>query len=85
MLSTNSVHRSVAGATHAGLLEDDRFATVRLIETTDPTAYFDTRIVGGTKRVAPIQLYLELANGTKRERDISDTIRARILSERGDG
>ena len=65
--------------------EDDRFATVRLIETTDPTAYFDTRIVGGTRRVAPIQLYLELANGTKRERDISDTIRARILSERGDG
>lgn len=65
--------------------EDDRFATVRLIETSDPTAYFDTRIVGGTKRVAPIQLYLELANGTKRERDISDTIRARILSERGDG
>jgi len=65
--------------------ENDRFATVRLIETSDPTAYFDTRIVGGTRRVAPIQLYLELANGTKRERDISDTIRARILSERGDG
>ncbi len=66
------------------VLEDDRFATVQLVETSDPTAYFDTRIVGRTKRVAPTQLYLELANGTKREREISDTIRARILSERGD-
>lgn len=76
---------SLAPIMDAGAIrEDDRFATVRLIETSDPTAYFDTRIIGGTTRVAPIQLYLELANGTKRERDISDTIRARILSERGD-
>ena len=64
--------------------EDDRFATVRLIETRDPTAYFDTRVIGGTSRVSPIQVYLELANGTKREREIGDTIRARILSQRGD-
>lgn len=63
--------------------EDDRFATVRLVETRDPTAYFDTRVVGGTSRVSPIQVYLELANGTKREREISDTVRARILSEFG--
>jgi hypothetical protein len=27
-LSTNSVHRTVAGATHAGLLEDERYAAV---------------------------------------------------------
>jgi hypothetical protein len=27
-LSTNSVHRTVAGATHAALLEDRRFAAI---------------------------------------------------------
>ncbi len=76
---------SLAPIIDAGAIrEDDRFATVRLIETSDPTAYFDTRTVGRTARVAPIQVYLELTNGTKREREISDTIRARILSERGD-
>jgi len=75
---------SLAPIVDAGAVrENDRFATVRLIETSDPTAYFDTRVVGGMCRVSPIQVYLELANGTKRERDISGSIRSRILADAG--
>lgn len=73
---------SVAPILDSGVFrENDRFATLRLIETADATAYFDTRVIGGTSRVSPIQVYLELANGTKREREISDMIRARIVNE----
>jgi DNA-binding transcriptional ArsR family regulator len=73
---------SLAPLVDAGAVrEDDRFATVRLIETSDPTAYFDTRAIDGMCYVSPIQIYLELANGTKRERDISEAIRGRILAE----
>jgi DNA-binding MarR family transcriptional regulator len=76
---------SLAPILDAGVIrEDDRFATVRLIETRDPTAYFDTRMIGGVARVSPIQVYLELANGTKREREIADALRIRILNERDD-
>jgi DNA-binding transcriptional ArsR family regulator len=75
---------SLAPIVDAGAVrENDRFATVRLIETSDPIAYFDTRVVGGVCRASPIQVYLELANGTQRERDISGSIRSRILAEAG--
>lgn len=73
---------SLAPIMDAGVIrEDNRFATVRLIETSDPTAYFDTRVIGGTARVSPIQIYLELANGTKRTREIADALRTRILNK----
>jgi DNA-binding transcriptional ArsR family regulator len=73
---------SLAPIMDSGVIrEDTRFATVRLIESGDPTAYFDTRLVGGTSRVSPIQVYLELANGTKREREIAGALRTRILEE----
>lgn len=65
----------------AAIREDDRFATIRLVETDDPTAYFDARRFGEMCCVSPMQAYLELATGTKRDREIAEVVRARVLKE----
>lgn len=73
---------SLAPLVDAGAVrEDERFATVRIIETTDPIAYFDARRIGETWYASPLQVYLELANGTKRDREIAEVVRARVLQE----
>lgn len=59
--------------------EDTRFPTIRLLETMDPTVYFDRQIIDGVNQVSPVQVYLELTNGTKREREISEPLKAKLL------
>lgn len=59
--------------------EETRFPTIRLLETTDHTVYFDRQIIDEVSHVSPIQVYLELANGTKREQEISEPLKAKIL------
>jgi hypothetical protein len=56
--------------------ETDRFANVRLLETQDAFVYFDRRpdLVS-----SPIQTYLELMAGDKRERETADQVRRVIL------
>lgn len=57
--------------------ETTRFANLELIETEDDFVYFDTR----DRLVAsPIQTYLELAQGDKRERETADQVRRLILA-----
>lgn len=65
----------------AAIREDDRFATIKLVETDDPAAYFDARRFGEMCCVSPTQAYLELATGTKRDREIAEIVRARVLRE----
>lgn len=57
-----------------------RFATVTLIQSNDPRIYFDRRDREGFYWVSPIQRYLELAVGGKRERELSTALRSRILA-----
>jgi hypothetical protein len=56
--------------------ETDRFANVRLLETRDEFVYFDRRPGLGA---SPIQSYLELRAGDKRERETADLVRRVIL------
>jgi hypothetical protein len=58
------------------LRETDRFANVNLLQTRDGFVYFDRRpgLVA-----SPIQTYLELANGDKRERETAEQVRRVIL------
>ena len=61
--------------------EGERFANLELIETDDPTAYFDVRRRGDLPFASPVQTYLELASGDKRELETAEQVRALILDE----
>jgi hypothetical protein len=56
--------------------ETDRFANVSLLETQDDFVYFDLR-PGLT--ASPIQTYLELVTGDKRDRETAEQVRKVIL------
>lgn len=75
----------IAGIVHSlsgDLRETDRFANVTLLETQDNFVYFDRR-PGAI--ASPIQTYLELAAGDKRERETADQLRQVILAPLGQG
>lgn len=57
--------------------ETERFSSVRFIETNDDFVYFDRRqgLVA-----SPVQSYLELATGEKREKETSEQVRRFILN-----
>jgi hypothetical protein len=58
--------------------ETERFANVRLLETEEEFVYFDRR----PRLVAsPVQTYLELATGGKREKDTAEQVRRFIRSQ----
>jgi hypothetical protein len=58
--------------------ETDRFPNVQFLDTDDPTVYFDIRdgIVA-----SPLQAFLELNAGDKRERETAEQIRRRLLQD----
>lgn len=59
----------------------DRFATLQVIETRDPTPFFDVRVdERGVRNASVVQTYLELAtSGDKRDMEMAQEVRARIL------
>ncbi len=63
------------------LEESPRFPDLELVETRDPTVYFDNRPVNGIDAASPLQSWLELQAGDKRQSDASETVRRRILDE----
>lgn len=68
------------------LQESPRFPDLELIETQDPTVYFDNRPDTGVAAASPTQSWLELQAGDKRQSDAASNVRTRILDElRGGG
>lgn len=68
------------------LEESPRFPDLELIETRDPTVYFDSRSNGGVAAASPTQSWLELQAGDKRQIGAASTVRKGILEElRGGG
>lgn len=63
------------------LEESPRFPDLELIETRDPTVYFDSRQESGVAWSSPLQAWLELQAGDKRQSQASETVRDRILQE----
>lgn len=61
----------------------DRFANLTVIETRDPTPFFDARREeDGASFASPVQAYLELAaGGDKRDSEMAQQVRARILRD----
>ena len=59
----------------------DRFPDLELIETDDETVYFDARKDGEFWWASPVQVYLELMAGDKRDRETAEQVRSRILED----
>ena len=70
--------------------ETDRFPNVELIQTNEQPQYFDARPDTETQPVAgfywasPVQTYLELMQGDKRDRETADQVRDYLLRSQGD-
>lgn len=60
--------------------ESDQFPNLELIETEDERVYFDVREVGGFRWSSPIQVYLELMSGDKRDKETADQVKSLILA-----
>ncbi|RUL81901.1 hypothetical protein [Tautonia sociabilis] len=58
--------------------QTERFANLRLFETADDFVYFDVR---PGLLASPIQAYLELAAGDKRDRETAEQVRRLIMDE----
>ncbi len=62
---------------------DDRFPNLELIETEDDRPYFDPREDRGFCWASPVQVYLELMAGDKRDQETAIQVRDRILRDAG--
>jgi hypothetical protein len=65
----------------AGGAATDRFPNVELIKAADPVLYFDARIERSFRWASPVQVYLELMAGDKRDRETAEQVREFILNE----
>lgn len=61
--------------------ETSRFSNLELIETRDDFVYFDARPEAGVWYACPVQAYLELMAGDKRDRETAAQVRRGILLE----
>jgi hypothetical protein len=62
--------------------EARRFANVEFVETADQRVFFDARQEDGFFWVSPLQIYLGLASGGKREREIAESLRNDLIALR---
>lgn len=59
----------------------DRFSNLELLETEDEPVYFDARQEDGFWWASPLQVYLELMAGDKRDRETAQQLKSRILND----
>lgn len=62
--------------------QTERFANLKIIETQEQTVYFDRRVEPLEKvfYTSPLQVYLELASGGKREAEMAEQIAGGLLN-----
>ncbi len=60
--------------------ETNRFPNMELIETGEPTVYFDLRQTDGFYWTSPLEIYLELAGGGKREQETAEGMVNELLN-----
>jgi hypothetical protein len=73
---TNDIDALLAGVDY---VVDERFPAFDLVETESRVPFFDTRFASDRWWTSPIEEYLELANGGKREAEAAGVIRKAIL------
>lgn len=62
-------------------MQTDRFPTISLLQTTEAAVYFDSRLNDGLRWASPVQSYLELMKGDKRDQETAQQVKERILHE----
>lgn len=67
------------------LSESDRFPNLEIVPSEDETAYFDSRRDEETvfRWASPLQTWLEMMRGDKRDQEMAEQVRAVILREAG--
>jgi len=60
--------------------QSDRFPNLELIETEDETVYFDGRQEANFYWASPVQVYLELMAGDKRDQETAEQVKSYILT-----
>ena len=80
VLYTENIDRLLK-AWGARVEKTSRFATLELRQTTEPTVYFDVRTRQDLPYASPIQVFLELSTGDKRERETADQVKEFILQQ----
>ncbi|HOC39020.1 MAG TPA: hypothetical protein PKJ77_07070, partial [Thermodesulfobacteriota bacterium] len=60
--------------------QSDRFPNLELVETEDETVFFDSRYEGNFWWASPIQVYLELKAGDKRDQETAEQLRSYIIN-----
>ena len=63
--------------------QSDRFPNLELLETEDETVYFDARQEDGFWWASPLQVYMELMIGDKRDQETAEQLKAQILNDAG--
>ena len=63
------------------ITETSRFVELELRQTNDATVYFDARMNQDLLYASPIQVYLELTSGDKREREVAMQVKKSILKQ----
>lgn len=61
--------------------ETRRFPNLQLLETDEETVYFDARRRDGFVWTSPVETYLQLATGGKREQEVAEQLRRELISE----
>jgi len=59
--------------------QSDRFPNLELVETEDETVYFDARQEGNFWWASPMQVYLALMAGDKRDQETAEQVKSYIL------
>lgn len=60
--------------------QSDRFPNLELIETEDETLYFDSRQEEDFLWASPVQVYLELMAGDKRDQETAEQVKSYIIN-----
>jgi hypothetical protein len=60
-------------------IQGDRFPNLEFVETEDETVYFDARREGDFWWASPVQVYLELMAGDKRDRETAEQVKSLLL------
>jgi hypothetical protein len=61
--------------------QSNRFPNLELLETEDETIYFDARQQGGFCWTSPVQVYLELMSGDKRDREAAGQVKSLLMKD----
>jgi hypothetical protein len=60
-----------------------RFPNLEIIDTSDATAYFDAREEKGFLWASPVQTYLELMTGDKRDQETAEQVKSFLIDKNG--